>query len=410
MELSPHFVPGLADITRQTMSVESDLKVKNVVDIFQQDPSILALPVVREGCFVGVINRKELFSHHLGRPFALDLFGKKPIGVLLDGEPPSVAAELDINAALERLLAIDPKLEIDAVPVVMDARCVGIMSVADLMMKISSNQAMLLNTLHLLSDRIREEVATASRIQHDLLPPPEFSFNGVILSAGVTTSTEIGGDFYDYFILDEHRLGLVIADVSGHGVQSGMVTTAAKASLHTLISQGAETPAELLFGMNNAILATARQTLLMTCLVIVLDLTRGTLTMANAGHNFPYLCRQGNRELSMLDASSGYPLGFESNGSYQEFTTSFTPGDTLLLYTDGLVECVDGEGREFGYERLEALLTENACLAPSSLRAMLLDNARRFNGEEAPFADDVTLLVASFREPDGHDACGKEVL
>ncbi len=409
MELAPHIVPGLADITRQTMSVESNLKVKDVVDIFQRDPSLLALPVVHDGRFSGVVNRKELFSRHLGSPFALDLFGKKAISVLLEGEPPSVAAELDINAALERLLALDPKLEIDAVPIVSDDHCVGIMSVADLMMKISSNQAMLLHTLHLLSDRIREEVATASRIQHDLLPPSEFGFNGVTISAGVTTSTEIGGDFYDYFVLDDHRLGLVIADVSGHGVQSGMVTTAAKASLHTLISQGARTPAELLFGMNNAILATARRTLLMTCLVAVLDLTRGTLTLANAGHNFPYLYRQGTRELSLLDACSGYPLGFEGEGIYTEFTTGFEPGDTLFLYTDGLVECTDGADREFGYERLEELLMENAHLEPSTLRERILASARQFNGA-APFADDVTLLAASFRNADDHDARGKGVL
>ena len=395
MEIAKHFVPGLADITRQALAVESDAKVKDVVDIFQRDSSLLALPVVRDGLFIGAVNRKELFSEHLGRPFAMDLFGKKPIDVLLDGRESSVAADLDINAALERLLVIDPKLEIDAVPVVRDEQCVGILPVADLMMKISSNQAMLLETLNRLSERIREEVATASRIQHDLLPAPEFSFKGVTLSAGVTTSTEIGGDFYDYFVLGEHRLGLVIADVSGHGVQSGMVTTAAKASLHTLISQGAETPAELLFGMNNAILATARQTLLMTCLVMVLDLEGGTLTMANAGHNFPYLCRQGIPEISMLDACSGYPLGFESDGRYHEFTTAFGRGDTLLLYTDGLVECVDAEDEEFGYERLETLLAENARHAPSSLRGTLLANARQFTGDD-PFTDDVTILVASF--------------
>src|SRR6185369_8101113 len=266
-----HVIPTLRDIMHTVPEIGSATLVKDVIELFQKDQSLLALPVSEEGSFIGAINRRILFFEHLGRPFAVDLYGRKAIKLLLDEKQPALEPGLDINAALARLLEIDSGLTIDSFPVVAGSRCLGIVSVSDLMMKISENQAKLLNTLHLLSARITEEVDKASKIQRDLLPPTEFLGSDISISAEVITSSEIGGDFYDYFHLGQGRLGLLVADVSGHGVQAGMVTTAAKASLHSLIGKGVVTPADLLFGMNNAILATARQSLLMTCLIAIID-------------------------------------------------------------------------------------------------------------------------------------------
>src|SRR6185369_6881453 len=288
------------------------------------------------------------------------------------------------------LLEIDPGLTIDSFPVVAENRYLGIVSVSDLMMKISENQAMLLNTLQLLSARITEEVDKASKIQRDLLPPTDFLGSDICISAEVITSSEIGGDFYDYFHLGQGRLGLLVADVSGHGVQAGMVTTAAKASLHSLIGKGVVTPADLLFGMNNAILATARQSLLMTCLIAIIDPARNKLTLANAGHNFPYLVRKMAIVPEMIQEVAGYPLGFEENCTYPEFTCAFRPGDTLILYTDGIVECIDPQGEEFGYQRLERILAKAGDHSPLELRNLLRQTAELFTDSSA-FEDDVTL-------------------
>jgi serine phosphatase RsbU (regulator of sigma subunit) len=389
-----HIIPTLGDIRRTAPEIDAATLVKDVMEIFQKDQSLLALPVFEEGRFVGVINRKILFFEHLGRPFAVDLYGRKAIRTLLAESQFALHPELDINAALARLLEIDPGLGIDSFPLVTGDACQGVVAVSDLMMKISENQAMLLHTLKLLSGRITEEVDKASKIQRDLLPPQEFRTGDIGISAEVITSSEIGGDFYDYVPLGEGRLGLVVADVSGHGVQAGMVTTAAKASLHSLVGQGVTTPAELLFGMNNAILATARQSLLMTCLVAVIDAGADTLTLANAGHNFPYIMRrQGGLPLMIQDVA-GYPLGFEANCSYREFTCPFHPGDTLFLYSDGIVECVDPEGEEFGYERLERVLAKVDTSTPLELRMLLRRAGELFTGASA-FDDDVTLLVAA---------------
>jgi sigma-B regulation protein RsbU (phosphoserine phosphatase) len=243
-------IPAVSEIMHFVPAISSDTMVREVMELFQKDQSLLALPIADDGQFSGVINRKALFFEHLGRPFAVDLYGRKAIRVLLTECQLTLDPDLDINSALIRLLEVDPGLTIDSFPVVAGSECKGIVAVSDLMMKISENQAMLLTTLKLLSSRITEEVAKASKIQRDLLPLPEFSADGI----GIIP-------------LGEGRMGLVVADVSGHGVQAGMVTTAAKASLHSLIGQGVTTPAALLYGMNNAILATARQSLLMTCLI-----------------------------------------------------------------------------------------------------------------------------------------------
>jgi serine phosphatase RsbU (regulator of sigma subunit) len=263
------------------------------------------------------------------------------------------------------------------------------------MMAVAEGQRGLLEALDRLSSRIREEVARGVKIQQDLLPPTLYRFRGVTVGAGIATCSEICGDFFDYFSVDEDVLGLLIADVSGHGVQAGMVTTAAKASLHTLISLGVTTPSGLLAGMNNAILATARQTLLMTCLIASIDLSAGTLTIANAGHNFPYLLRKGAGEPEMLETTAGFPLGFDRDSEFPECHTSFTPGDALFMYTDGLIECADASGEELGYERLGEMLAAGRDLPPGALHASLLEGAVAFTGTEL-FDDDVTTLVARF--------------
>lgn len=390
-------IPEIAGIMRPAKEIDSRTLVKDVMEIFQQDPSLLALPVTDQDHCLGVINRKVLFIEHLGRPFAVDLYSRKPISQLLPESQFSVAPDIDINATLAKLLEVDPGLTIDSFPVVKEKRCLGIVSVADLMMKVSSCQSLLFDALKVLSSRINEEVSKASIIQRDLLPPAEYSDNFITISADLITSSEIGGDFYDYFPLDGDRLGLVVADVSGHGVQAGMVTTAAKASLHTLISQGVTTPAALLSGMNNAILATAKQTLLMTCLIAVIDNAKGRVTLANAGHNFPYIFRPQSRQINRIEDVASYPLGFEKDFDYKECSVGFSRGDVLFLYTDGIIECVNSAGEEFGYERLERLLTMAGKSSPTELLNLLKFSAEKFTGS-ATFEDDVTLLIAAQSE------------
>jgi len=390
-------IPTLGEVSKEAVNVTNVLLVNELLALFQGDPELMTVAIAEDGAFLGSISRKDLLNL-LSRKFAMDLYAKKSILTVLQdlgGREVVFPADLDINEAAVRLLSLDPTLQTDAFPVVRDGECVGVVAVSDLMMAVAEQQRGLLEALDRLSSRIREEVAHGVKIQQDLLPPPLYHFRGVTVGAGIETCSEIGGDFFDYFSVGKDTLGLIIADVSGHGVQAGMVTTAAKASLHTLISLGVTTPSGLLAGMNNAILATARQTLLMTCLIASLDLGTGTLTIANAGHNFPYLLRAGAGSAEMLETTAGFPLGFERDSRFPETCTSFAPGDALFMYTDGLVECADAGGEELGYQRLQEMLDRGRDIPPQALHASLLAGAAAFAGT-GRFTDDVTTLVARF--------------
>jgi serine phosphatase RsbU (regulator of sigma subunit) len=322
----------------------------------------------------------------------MDLFGRKPINTLMSVAMLKLSPESDINTALVHLLEHDPDLDADSFPVTQDGACVGIVHVAELLMAISKSQAGLLATLETLSARIREEVEKARQIQRDLLPPSTCSYAGMVLDAVLINSSEISGDVYDYFFIDQDRLGVMVGDVSGHGVQSGMVATAAKAGLHLLLDGGATTPGKLLMGMNKAVCATASNSLMMTAVVAVIDLTANKMFLANAGHNYPFQFRSSDAAVAMLDGTGGFPLGFDMASEYNEIEIEFRCGDRLILYSDGIVEACNGQGEEFGYERFSSYTQQNSGKSPESFRLGLLEKVRAFSGTEY-FEDDVTLLV-----------------
>jgi serine phosphatase RsbU (regulator of sigma subunit) len=370
------------------------MPVQEVAAIFQGDPALLMIPVMGSGTFEGVISRRDLFIRHLSRPFAMDLFGKKPISNLVNGTMLALAPECDINSALARLLEHDPELDADSFPAIQEGACVGIVHVAELLMAISRSQAGLLATLETLSARIREEVEKARQIQRDLLPPSTCSYAGMVLDAVLINSSEISGDVYDYFFIDQDRLGVMVGDVSGHGVQSGMVATAAKAGLHLMLDGGITTPGKLLGGMNKAVCATASNSLMMTAVIAVIDRTVNKMFLANAGHNYPFQYRSSDAAVAMLDGTGGFPLGFDMESVYNEIEIDFLCGDRLILYSDGIVEARNGEGEEFGYERFSRYARQNSGNSPESFRLGLLDEVRVFSGTDS-FEDDVTLLVVA---------------
>jgi serine phosphatase RsbU (regulator of sigma subunit) len=366
----------------------------DVAEIFTNNEALLMLPVSSDACFEGVISRRDLFSRHLARKFAVDLFGKKPISTLINDHPITMSPGMDINAALAYLLEVDPELDNDSFPVLDEGRCVGVVHVAELIMVISKGQASLLQKLEMLSARIREEVDKARRIQQGLLPRSSFCFAGTLLDAVLISSSEISGDVYDYFVIDDTHLGVMVGDVSGHGVQSGMVATAAKVGLHLLLERGVRTPSELLSGMNKAVLVTASSSLMMTAVVAIVDLDDRKIVYANAGHNYPYIYYSATKTIEKLDKTGGFPLGFDSGSVYDEAVVDFNANDRLLLYTDGIVEARNKGEEEFGYERLEAVLLDGFSSHPESLRCGLIDTVRNFTNVDE-FEDDVTILIVA---------------
>jgi len=392
--LARHSIPRLYDVMRPTAPIPPHTPVKEVAAIFQADPLLMVIPVNGDSGFEGVISRRELFSQHLARQYAMELYGKKAISLLMNTRTVTMTPEMDVSSALALFLEHDPDLDADSFPILNDGCCVGIVHVADLLMAISKAQTGLLATLEMLSARIREEVDKARQIQQELLPPSSFSHDGLVLDAVLINSSEISGDLYDYFVIDGHLLCVMVGDVSGHGVQSGMVATAAKAGLRLLLEMGVKTPGALLAGMNKAVMATASNALMMTAVVAVVDRSAHTLSLANAGHNYPFIYQTSSKKVVMLEETGGFPLGFDAGSTYAESFRDFCPGDRLLLYTDGIIEERGANDEEFGYERLWAYMRDVLSGPPESFSGGLVKQVREFSESEG-FEDDVTLLVVA---------------
>jgi PAS domain S-box-containing protein len=247
--------------------------------------------------------------------------------------------------------------------------------------------------LEKLSGRLQEEINLAAALQHSILPAPDIALPGLQGKATLLTSSEVGGDYYDYYKVGGYHSVFLIGDVSGHGVAAGTMVSAAKAGLYPLAHEGVTRPAEILRSLNETMLATAQQSLLMTMGCLSLDSRTGKLRFANAGHVLPYLLRRGEREWRMIEGS-GLPLGKSLDADYLavEQELQLELGDRLFLFTDGLVEQESPRGQPFGFERLEALLAEHADALPHVLEELILESLRAHCRRDS-FDDDVTVAV-----------------
>jgi sigma-B regulation protein RsbU (phosphoserine phosphatase) len=201
---------------------------------------------------------------------------------------------------------------------------------------------------------------------------------------------EVAGDFYDLYTLPDGRLALVIADVSGKGVPAALFMALSVTVLRFAMYLDFS-PAELLLRANQAILASQGSRMFTTAFVGYLDLETGELCYASAGHNPPLLYRKDACECEYLVAQ-GVAMGLFENAAYVERRTTLHPGDLLALYTDGITEAIDAHEREFGPERLEALVVQQADCPADDLAERILHAAADF-GHAVGVTDDETLLV-----------------
>jgi len=244
-------------------------------------------------------------------------------------------------------------------------------------------------------ERIEQELRTAQAIQHAFLPKDVPALPGWQLMPDYRPAREVGGDFYDIFLFADGRLGLVIGDVSGKGVPAALVM----ATVHTMLRTAVQVviaPGEVLARVNDLLAAEIPAGMFVTCFYALLDPGSGRLRYANAGHEPPY--RQQQSEVSELWAT-GMPLGLLPGSCYEEQQATLAPGESLLFYSDGLVEAHSPSREMFGFPRLQALLEAHPD-APS-LIGFLLGELQRFTGEGWEQEDDVTLLLLR-RLPDPH--------
>ena len=249
-------------------------------------------------------------------------------------------------------------------------------------------------------EHVRTELDLAGRIQAAMLPsefpayPDRKDFD---IFASMAPAKNVGGDFYDFFLVDDSRLCLTMADVSGKGIPAALFMMAAKITLSHLIKSG-RSPAQVLAEANVSICAKNPEKMFVTVWLGILDLSTGSMVCANAGHEYPMLKKPGGA-YELLRDRHGFVLGGIDGSKYTEYEIRMEPGSALFLYTDGLPEAVDGENRMFGTDRIQETLNTDPDMSPeAALRAMEKAVDDHVQGTE-PF-DDLTMMCLTYRGPE----------
>jgi serine phosphatase RsbU (regulator of sigma subunit) len=238
-------------------------------------------------------------------------------------------------------------------------------------------------------ERVEQEMRVARSIQQASLPEGVPTLEGWQIRPYYQPAREVGGDFYDFHLLSEGQLGLVVGDATGKGVPAALVMSTTCGMLQ-LAAQGSDSSSsgEVLSRVNETLFARIPQNMFVTCFYAILDPKSARLRYANAGHDLPYLHRNGEAEELR---ARGMPLGLMPAMNYEEKEVVLDAGDSALFYSDGLVEAHDPEGEMFGFARLQELIGEHG--EESSLEDLLLEELYSFVGEGWEQEDDITLLT-----------------
>lgn len=252
-------------------------------------------------------------------------------------------------------------------------------------------------------ERIGAELDIAAKIQISELPRefPAFPDNSEFdIYALMTPAKEVGGDFYDYFLVDEDHLAVVIADVSGKGIPAAMFMMIAKNHIKTHAGIG-KSPAEILSSANNALCENNDAEMFVTAFVGILEISTGKFTYANAGHN-PPLIRRADGGFEWVKMRPCFILGGMEDIRYKQDELYFGKGDILFLYTDGVTEAADKSLELYGNDRLQNALNELSNASPKEIVDSILDRLTEFSkGTEQ--ADDITMTALQYFSPQNRD-------
>ncbi|MBD0253086.1 MAG: SpoIIE family protein phosphatase [Rubrobacter sp.] len=239
-------------------------------------------------------------------------------------------------------------------------------------------------------ERIEQELKVARLIQQTLLPKHVPDLPGYGLAAYYQPAREVGGDFYDFMDLDDGQLGLVVGDVTDKGVPAALVMATTRTLLRAS-AQRLDSPGEVLKRVNEVIVQDIPPNMFITCLYAILDPTTGLLRYANAGHDLPYRRKASAGGAEELRAT-GMPLGLLPGMDYEEKEIVLESGDSVLFYSDGLVEAHDPQREMFGFPRLQGLVGAHRT-GGAAMVNFLLSELARFTGDDWIQEDDITLVT-----------------
>lgn len=242
---------------------------------------------------------------------------------------------------------------------------------------------------------IDKELEIARSIQSSILPKSVPAHTGLEIAARYVPMSAVAGDFYDFLPADDHRLGVLVADVTGHGVPAALIASMLKVAFVGQTAHASD-PAQVLAGLNRALCGKFEEHFVTAAYVFV-DLEKGILRYGAAGHPPQLLASKNSADITEL-SEGGLMLGLfpEAEYSYREFLVA--PGSRCLLFTDGLVESTSVSQEEFGKERCKQFLLANANLSAAKLAARLLDTIAEFSGHTSgrSQSDDITILALDF--------------
>ena len=241
-------------------------------------------------------------------------------------------------------------------------------------------------------ERVEQELRVARSIQQASLPKEVPTLGGWRITPFYQPARQVGGDFYDYFELDDGRLGIVVGDATGKGVPAALVMASTRSMLRAVAQAlGSSSPGDVLARVNDSLVTDIPPNMFVTCFYCILDPKSGSLRYANAGHDLPYLRRMGGDAEELR--ARGMPLGLMPGMGYEENEIALDAGEAALFYSDGLVEAHDSRGEMFGFPRLRALVAEHAEEEERSLGDFLMEELYSFVGDGWEQEDDITLLT-----------------
>ena len=257
-----------------------------------------------------------------------------------------------------------------------------------------------LETVTAEKERIGAELDVAAKIQTSMLPcifPPFPNRDEFDIYATMDPAKEVGGDFYDFFMVDEYHLAFVVADVSGKGVPAALFMVIGK----TLIKDHTGTHddlGEVFTEVNNILCASNSEEMFITAFEGVLNLKTGELRYVNAGHEMPFICRK-NGVYEPFKVKAGFVLAGMEGIRYRSGSVQLQPGDRIFQYSDGVPEAMNGKNEQYGMGRLEKVLAQNSEKTPAELLPAIKADLDAFVGEAEQF-DDITMLCVKFNTKD----------
>jgi sigma-B regulation protein RsbU (phosphoserine phosphatase) len=242
--------------------------------------------------------------------------------------------------------------------------------------------------------RLTRDMEFARTVQESFLPQQAPEIENFSFSSHYTPAQEVGGDFYDFILLDGRRTGILIGDVSGKGVPAALYMAKLGSDLRTL-AYTQKDPGEALCRLNDLLVERSRRGMFATVLYLELDSEKRVITLSNAGH-LPPLIRRADGTIEKPAGAGGAPLGILAGMQFGRESRQLYPGDMVILYTDGIIESMSAGGEQYGYVRFEELVRKSPA-DPDALKHAIISDINRFTGLN-PQHDDMTLVCFGVHE------------